>query len=209
MNGYLQVFQLPCYQTSKSTQKMPNSVVGLTVKSLIDAYTRVKISRRYTRKNLTQVHVKISRRYMLKSHVGTHHCSLQNWIAHSLCTAVNILKSLAAINWYPRSSALCGFRTSFQSHTKSNLDDHTAKLNQGGRKITRVYRRSRKSRKTIVRCQFTINTGKKKENTSKYSPKLSTTHYKALIRHMFYYQKYIKSFTLGLLADFLGRLRML
>ena len=92
------------------------------------------------------------------------------------------------------------------SHTKSNFDDHTAKLNQGGRKITRVYRRSRK---TIVRYHFTINTSKKKENTSKYRPKLSTTHYKALIRHIFYYQKYIKSFTLGLLADFLGRLRML
>ena len=50
---------------------------------------------------------------------------------------------------------------------------HTAKLNHGGRKITRVYRGSRKSRKTIVRCQLMlvnytgiiINTGKKKEKT--------------------------------------------
>ena len=37
-------------------------------------------------------------------------------------------------------------------------------------------------------------------------PKLSTTPFKVLLRHKFYYQKYIKSFTLELLADFLGRL---
>ena len=36
-------------------------------------------------------------------------------------------------------------------------------------------------------------------------PKLSTTPFKVLLRHKFYYQKYIKSFTLELLADFLGR----
>ena len=40
-------------------------------------------------------------------------------------------------------------------------------------------------------------------------PKLSTTPFKVLLRHKFYYQKYIKSFTLELLADFLGRLRIL
>ena len=32
---------------------------------------------------------------------------------------------------------------------------------------------------------------------------------KALLRNKFYYQSYIKSFTLELLADFLGRLRIL
>ena len=89
------------------------------------------------------------------------------------------------------------------SHTKSNFDDHTAKLNQGGRKITRVYRRSRKSRKTIIRYRFTINTSKKKENTSKYSPKLSTTHYKALIRHISLSKVYKKLYT-GIIGWFLG-----
>ena len=91
---------------------------------------------------------------------------------------------------------------------------HTAKLNHGGRKITRVYRGSRKSRKTIVRCQLMlvnytgiiINTGKKKEKTQSkivnYTPQGYGKIYILL-------PKYIKSFTLGLLTDFLGRLRIL
>ena len=36
-----------------------------------------------------------------------------------------------------------------------------------------------------------------------------TKHFNALLRNKFYYQSYIKSFTLELLADFLSRLRSL
>ena len=38
---------------------------------------------------------------------------------------------------------------------------------------------------------------------------LLTIHFKALLKRQFYYQKYIKSFTIELLADFLGRSRIL
>ena len=33
MNGYLEIFEQPYYQTRKSIEKMPSSVVRLTVKS--------------------------------------------------------------------------------------------------------------------------------------------------------------------------------
>ena len=74
----------------------------------------------------------------------------------------------------PDPALFAGLRVLSIPTTHTNCFDlmNTAKLNQAGRKITRVYRGSQKSRKTIVGFKCTINTGKKKENTSKYSPKL-------------------------------------
>ena len=86
---------------------------------------------------------------------GCNHWSTYNWLAYSLCPVVKILKPQPP-SYYSLSNALCGFGSSSQSHIsyKNQSWRHTVKLNQDGRKITRVYRRSRKSHKTIVRCQF-------------------------------------------------------
>ena len=84
---------------------------------------------------------------------GCNHLSIYNWIAHSLYPAVKILNSQPP-SYYSLSSALCGFRMvvpNLTSHTKTKLDVTPSNL---VRMEGRVYRGSRKSRKTIVRCQF-------------------------------------------------------